>query len=174
MKCDATLRDSLLLRYTRAPPSSVGTPRWTGVNGRGHRRIPKYMTSCSTSDRSQPRPMKPKHLHRCFCTQGSASAVVRDSAPFLYSLPWVPERFHLLPPTHSSCGKSAFVFLCVTLGEYQYGLSKFFFTSSQVLRGISTNPEGGVTEWATHTSCLPKEMFSLFVGVALLKVWTMI
>lgn len=91
MKCDAaSRRDSLLSCYTRVHRVACGNASFgrlggggaaggrgggSGAVGWGHLRIPECMTRCSRSDRSQPRLMKPKHFHRCFCTPGSASAV---------------------------------------------------------------------------------------------------
>lgn len=139
--------------YTR-PPFLVGTRRWTGLgwDGRGYLRIPQYMTRCSTSDRSQPRLMKLKQLRRCFCTQGSASAVVRDSATILYSLPSV-QRFHLLLLTHGWCGKSAFVCLCVTWGEHRHGLTRLS-PSRRCYRHWVGNADAGLKA-LLRTRCFP-------------------
>lgn len=75
---------------TRSLDGAAGE-RW-GV-GWGHRYIPEYMTRCSRSDRSQPRLMKPKHFHRCFCTLGSTSSLPRNSTPTLFSSSNQPPRW---------------------------------------------------------------------------------
>lgn len=60
---------------------AVGERRGVGW---GQQYIPEYMTRCSTSDRSQPWLMKPKHFHRCFYTLGSTSSPQPNSTPTLF------------------------------------------------------------------------------------------